>query len=68
MDQREAFDKLCGSIEDKVALLDHLTAVASERQLEDWETVMLEALKKELIVKRETVHISASLAGKGKVS
>jgi hypothetical protein len=65
MSPQDALKKLKGSNADKRELFDFFVDKAVNAQLEDWEGVMLEAVKKELFPKREVVEMSAVMRGLG---
>lgn len=65
MTPRDALAKLKGSADDKALLFEQLIAKAQTQSLEEWEVVMLEALKNDFTPKSRVVEMSATLKGIG---
>ena len=65
MTPSEAVKKLKGTLDDKRELFDLFMEKALVGQLEDWEAIMLETLKNELIPQKQIVEMSASMKGVG---
>lgn len=63
MDAREALAKLKGSQSEKTDLFNYFIEKAQTQTLEDWEAVMLEALKKEFTQGKNVVQMSATVRG-----
>lgn len=66
MSPREALAKLKGSESDKRSLFDYFIERAQTAVLEDWEAVMLEALKKDFMAEKTVVQMSATMRGVGR--
>lgn len=65
MTPQSALKKLKGTTEQKNELFNSLIDKSMSSTLEDWERVMLEAVKKELFPKKEVVQMSATMKGVG---
>lgn len=64
MNPTEAVKKLKGTETEKRALLDYFINKAMNEQLEEWEVIMVETLKKDLIPpEKKVVGLSASMKG-----
>lgn len=68
MTNQQMIIALKGNLEQKKLLFDQLIEKSINEGLEDNEIPILEALKKELIIKKEVVQLSAVMQGSANLS
>lgn len=61
----DAVKKLKGSEAEKRELFEFFVEKAIASSLEEWEGIMLETLKKELLPEKKVIQMSASMKGVG---
>lgn len=61
----DAVKLLKGSLDEKKQLFDFFVQKAMDAGLEDWEGIMMDAIKKELFPEKKVVDMSATLSGTG---